>query len=1145
MAVSFSENQKKAIETRGKSLVLSASAGSGKTTVLVERVLRLVCEEKISLENLAVVTFTNAAAAGIKDKLRKALNERLSNTPADEHIRKQLLLLPDADISTVHSFCGRLIKKYSHVLKRDIPSSAKLLSDTEDKLLKQETAEELFDECYSQGDDRFINFIEFYSPGRNDDNLIKLILSVYEYVCSIPFYDEWIDNSIKAFSSGEDFDNTPMGIEIRAELDKILYSAISKYAMAIEFTESDEGLSKQTDTYKSELNQFKKAYSAQSFKEKTEILNTIPFKTLPAAKRGTDTSVSSGIRDRVKAKIKEFREEFSTWVMPDEKNLDALKMFFELIMKFDEFYKDKKYRKGNISFMDQEHLAIEILENDEISAELKNKYYEVMVDEFQDTNSVQDYIFEKIAKENNLFTVGDVKQSIYRFRHADPSVFTARINKGKNSSDTETIYLNENFRSSDNVASFANHIFSYIMNRETSFTDYRETDLLIPKKNAVSDIYAPEVVLCDASASAEEGVTSGEAAYIAEKIENIILDRDFLIGAEKRRVKYSDIVILTRSFNEKTLKFLSELTELGVPCRYDDKINLFDTAEIKTVLALLKVTDNPLDDISLIAVLRNIFNLSDAEIFEMRRNCPNREFYEVIKKERADIYNYLKDLRLFGIKYPLSDVVEKIYDDFLLPEKWTAMFTKTRKDNLMKLLNLASEFEETGFKGISAFIKYIDKIISTKEKLPSSDNLFSSDNDYVRVMTVHKSKGLEFPVVFLSGCGTKFNKRDMADPVLTDSALGVGCMNIDLEKRIKTSTLFRDIIAKKELCEMLSEEMRLLYVALTRAEYKIIVTGSVNNLAKRLEAYSDATYNSRFKLSYLDFLKAGCFLDFIMPPLMFVPGISDFGINIPLELKDSSADINVKFSIYDKEGVKKEKEEENLSELRYEIPDMKYEETARVFSYESPYMNMPKKISVTALNNMNENSSFVYSTAPELYVPDFNENAKMSVKRRGTMIHYIFEKINLEKLKNGKDVLGAVEELMQKNSVVFSNITVDDLRKVEEFFKNPIGIKMLRSNKILREKEFLIQMDSKDVYGGRAGKKITVQGIIDCCFWDNMGELWLIDYKYTTMSEEKIKETYKYQLELYKTALSKIMNVDPSHIHSVIWDINRSVSYKI
>lgn len=1143
MDVKFSKNQEKAINDRGKSLVLSASAGSGKTTVLVERVLKLVCEEKVSIENLCVVTFTNAAAAGIKSKLRKKLSERLSKNPDDEHIRKQLLLVSDADISTVHSFCGRLIKKYGYALKREISSSVRLSDDTEDKLLRQQIMEELIDDCYYRNDDDFVTMIECLSPGRNDDGLIAIMLKTYDYICSIPFYEKWVEESLKDFGETENFLVSPIGSELEKQLDSILFSAVSKYRAAVEHVEVTEGLENQADIYKSEYGILKNAYHEEGYNEKIRILNGLRFEKLPPAKRGSDTSVSASVRDKVKKAINGFLDKYGVFVFPDEENKKALEKFFTLILEFDRLYKDKKYEMGTITFNDQEHLAIELLGNDAIADEISEKYTEVMVDEFQDTNSVQDYIFERISRKNNLFTVGDVKQSIYRFRHANPAIFTKKILM--EDENKETIYLNENFRSSDNVAEFANLVCAFLMSREVSPIDYMKTDMLVPKKGVKEERFIPEVYICSSKKDAEDGITADEAEVIAVKINEMITDPYFLLPPENRRLRYSDVVILVRSFNDKTLKLLSDLSALGIPVRYDDKINLFDTAEIKTVASFLRVTDNPVDDISMLAVLRNVFELSDAYLFDLRRENPGMDFFSIIKKERKDIYETLASFRSFGLKYTVSELIRKIYDDFMLPEKWTAMYGVSRRDNLKKLLMLAEDFEAGGFVGVGAFVKYMNKIIETGKKLPSNDIGGEISGDYVRVMSIHRSKGLEFPVVFLSGCGSRLNKRDLSEQILTESSLGIGAVNVDSMKRIKSSTSQRDIISSSKLFEAICEEVRLIYVALTRAEFKTVVTGSVEKPEKRLAEYAASCYNSRFGMSYIDFIKVNTLLDLIMPPLMFTKAMDGYGKNIPKELCGSISDISMKFEIYESRGNLLKEQEDNARYLGMHIPRMEYREVKKVFSYSSPYGNMPAKISVTALNSMTENSTYVVAPAPELYVPDFLADAKMSERRRGTMLHYIFEKIDIEKLKETRNVLSEVERIMEKNPVIWENLNIEDLSKIESFFESPLGIKMLRSDNIFREKEFLIHLDSGEVYNGKAGKKIMVQGIIDCCFTDNMGELWLIDYKYTCLSEEKLKEKYSYQLELYKTAASKVFGVETGKIHTYIWDIKKCVSYKI
>lgn len=1139
MAVEFSKEQLKAIEIRNKDMVLSASAGSGKTTVLVERIIRLVCEEGISLENLAVVTFTNAAAGGIREKLRKALRSKIDEKPDDEHLRKELLLLSNADISTVHSFCGKIIKKYNQNLKVALPSGTRLMNETEEAVLKQECAEEIITEYYEKDDELFEQLMESYSPGRDDSEFVSLLLKAYGFILSIPFYEKWIEG----FLSGKNSDVLTESLDIY--VTSVLKSAASKYALAVEEVKTGEGLEKQQDYYIAEYNMLLKALNGKTLEDKLDVISKIAFEKLPPKKKGADNTISKTIRDHVKDLIKDIQINFSNY-SEDEFSIPGIVVkFFEIIKEIDSTVKERKYSSGCISFTDQEHFAIEILSDDSVSDELKKRYYEIMVDEYQDTNEIQDYIFSRISRGNNLFTVGDVKQSIYRFRHAKPSIFTQRIKNGAQNANSEVIYLNRNFRSSANVARTVNLIFSFIMNDDVSDIDYKSTDMLIPKCDEPAPDFETEVIICDDDTS-DEGIPSSEAQVIAEKIEKLMHNGLFFGKDSERRLRYSDITILIRGFSNKTLDFLSQLTELGIPCKYEDKINLFDTPEIKLMTAFLKAIDNPLDDISLLAVLRNVFNLDDNDLFELRKNDKYSDFFTLLKQKRHDIYKEIRNLSAYSARYGLSALISKLYKDYLIPEKWIAMGGVRRNDNLMTLLKTAREFEANGFKSTTAFLAYVEKLISTKKKIIPPD-LSDGDSDCVKVMTIHKSKGLEFPVVILAGCGNKFNTRDLNQSIILNSELGPGFNIVNPELRYRYPSLSKKIIAKRELHELLSEEMRLLYVALTRAENKLIITGTISNSEKRFAEYSAITYNSRFALSYTDFIEAGCYFDFIIPPLLFADQNKLLGTNIPTELvpavKDSDAKI-INFSAHSSES----KEQEDPGEIiRRLVFSEGVKGSFRIFSYDKPEREIPKKISVTALNKLSKDSVSVSmpSGGYEIYSPEFIKDGKLSSSRHGSMLHLIFEKIDLESLAKSRNILKEIYSIIDNNAFLKENMTIDDAKKIEEFFKHPLGIKLLRSKKVFREKEFLISYPSESIYPGSGDKEIIIQGIIDCCFEDTNKDIYLIDYKFTNKNEENIRKTYKQQLELYKLALSKLMNVDISLIRTYIWDINRCVSYDI
>jgi len=1139
MSVEYSREQLIALETRNKDMILSASAGSGKTTVLVGRIIRMVCEEGISLENLAVVTFTNAAASGIKDKLRKELRKKTDEQPDNEHLRKQLLIINNADISTVHSFCGRLIKKYGHLLPVALPVKTRLLNETEEAVMYQECIEEVITEYYEKDDELFERMMESYSPGRNDDDFTEMLLKTYHFILSIPFYTQWIDKIL------HETDNQALSDYLNSHIKSVLEASVSKYELALEEVRTTEGLEKQINTFEAEYSLLSKALSETDLIKRLEIISKITFDAIPRKKNGTDNTVSSSVRNEVKDAVRSIQQNYGSFINEDFSIPPVICKYFEIIRNLDAKIKERKYSDGCISFSDQEHFAIEILSDNSVAEELKKRYYEIMVDEYQDTNDIQDYIFSRISNGRNLFTVGDVKQSIYRFRHAKPSIFTERIINGQKKESSKVVYLNNNYRSSANVTETVNLIFSYIMNSSVSDIDYKTTDMLVPKNPEAVPGWTSEVIICE-DASDEEGIPLSEAQVIAEKIDSIIHKGLFFGKDSARSINYSDIAILIRSFNSKTLDFLSELTDLGIPCKYDDKINLFDTPEVKLVTAFLRAIDNPTDDISLLAVLRNVFGLSDAELFELRKSNPHSDFFTLIKKSYKRIYDEIISLSDYSSRYGLSMLINKLYNDYLIPEKWMAIGGTRRNDNLMTLVKTAREFEKDGFKSISGFLSYIDKLIATKKKIIPPD-LSDGNSNCVRVMTIHKSKGLEFPVVFLAGCGNSFNKRDLSKSILHNTELGIGFNRVNPELRCRYSSISKKIIAQKELHELLSEEMRLLYVALTRAEFKLIVTGSVSNTEKRIAAYSALTYNSTFGISYIDFLNANCYFDFIIPPVLFSEKNKDTGISVPSELAGNIKNADVTLSLYTAHSNDDENKENPGDILRRLVFSEKEKGDFRVFRYEKPEREIPKKISVTALNTIASEGTSVSMPAGgyELYTPEFDKKRKLSSSQHGTMLHLVFEKTDIEALAKSRDIFGEIQKLINNNQFLKEHMTVEDAFKIESFFKHPLGIKLLRSKKVYREKEFMISAPAESIYPGSEGKNVIIQGIIDCCFEDNNGDIYLIDYKYTDKDEKSIIQSYKHQIELYKKALCKLMKITPEKIHAYIWDIKKCVSYEL
>jgi len=1157
-SVKFSEEQLSAIEKRNSSLLVSAAAGSGKTAVLVERIIRKITEEKVNINELLVVTFTNAAANGMKEKIKKAIKECIKKDQTNVFLKKQLYLIDSANISTVHSFCMNLIKKYSYLLPENVPVSFTLLTDTEQALIKQQVINELINEYYEKNDEVFEKLSESYSTAKSDDMLIELILYLYSFLTSIPDYISWIEKRLDDLKSAEDFYSSDFAKSLYSHIIKILKDGIGKYEYALEFMNGDELLTPYYELFKSEQQALKEALKKDNLYDLLNKVESIEFESLNKhrAKKGAETTIPKNARDCVKDYINELKSVYTNDIiqaeLKTEDNLDIIFKLFEVIKEFDARFKAAKYEKGNLDFNDLEHLTIDLLSKD---GELKEEFYplresfnEIMVDEYQDTNDVQEAIFALLKKEDNLFTVGDIKQSVYRFRHANPNLFINRIKDYNENNKGDVISLNANYRCHENITNTVNCIFSFIMTENISKIDYKKSEMLICKGEFSSiseDKLETElkIALCDSDS--EETIESVESEMIASSIKKMINDEDFII--EGRRLSYSDIVILVRSFNEKTLSFLNNLKAEGIPAVYEDKTAFFETAEIKNIIAFLKVLDNPYDDISLIATLRNIFGYTENMLLDIRLLKEKCSFYEAFslsedKKDKEIIY-YLKELKNYSLKYELSFLLRKIYDDTFFIERQSAFVNGyKRKENLDRLIEIAREYENTEFKGIASFISYVNKIISGKRKLPAPN--LTDNIDAVKIMTIHKSKGLEFPVVILAGMHKKFNKMDLNKNVILNNKIGIGYNVVNLEKQYRYKSVYKRIIEDDEANELINEEMRVLYVALTRAKYKLIMSAGISRKDNWYIKYTSSLINSQPELSYIDFLGINCYLDMVMPPLLRHRAFSTICGN--QWIKDY--DFKLDFSLYQgekNEETKEDKEDKDIFKITPLEPEKISEFEKRVgFKYSNPFSKIPKKISVSDLKDvLGEDYNSKTGARTEIYVPDFRSENNITAAERGTLIHYIFEKTDLEKMKNSENKLSVILEFINDNQYLKDRLTLSDLKKAEAFFNHPLGIKMLRAKEVWREKDFLIRMNISELYddfeGLNSDGKVIVQGIMDCLFVDTKGDVYLIDYKYVNRSEKEIKRNYAYQIKLYRKAVSKIRKIPEKSIKAYIWDVNK------
>ena len=895
--VKWTEEQKQAIYEKGSNILVAAAAGSGKTAVLVERIINKIINENIDIDKLLVVTFTNAAASEMRERVLNAIYKKIDEDPENEKLQRQVTLLSKASICTIDSFCLDVVR--NNFFEIDIAPNFRIGDTTEIEILKQDVLEDLFEEKYEAEDENFTKLINTYTSYKDDTPLKELILKIYTYIQSNPFPERWLNEKIEMFNLSdkleENFANTIWGMlllkqvkevvedaELKLEAEKqnlAKYPELEKYFLII----NDD--IEQLELLKVNLDSWDKAY---------EIASNIKFKTWTTDKKITleakDTAKMA--RDTVKANLKKVTEKiliFNSKEANEDINdmYDVLKKLENIILEFGQKFEKRKKDKNIVDFSDVEHFALKILLNEdgtpsEIAKKYQEKYEEIAIDEYQDSNLVQEYILTSISKGNNIFMVGDVKQSIYKFRQARPDLFlkkykTYQTKANQGNEDDLKIQLFKNFRSRKEVLDFSNQIFASIMSEELGELNYTKEEYLNLGANyeeTNQDLKAEiDILLTDNEEDEKEDLATEQKARGTsdstwrssgedenddeegtERVENIELEAKFVANRikqlvenkfqiydakkqEKRDIKYKDIVVLLRSTKEPAPIFEKEILNLGMPVFSDSSAEYLESIEIQTIMSLLKIIDNPLQEIPLVAVMRSMIGgFTDNELVEIRLSDKYDNFYNTILKAkqtvepglRAKIDRFLNNLEMWRKEQEylsLNELIWKIYNDTGY-YNYVGLMTngELRQANLKMLFERAKQCESISFKGLFNFINYIEKV-KTSSKDMDSAKIIGENDDVIRIMSIHKSKGLEFPLVFLSGTGKQFNMQDLNNKILLHPEIGIGVKYIDYDRQIEYDTVSKQAMRNQIMLETLSEEMRVLYVALTRAKEKLIITG--------------------------------------------------------------------------------------------------------------------------------------------------------------------------------------------------------------------------------------------------------------------------------------------------------------------------------
>lgn len=913
MKPQWTADQQKVIDLRDSNILVSAAAGSGKTAVLVERIIGRITDKQapVDIDRLLVVTFTKAAAAEMRGRIGEALQQKLEQAPDDDNLQRQIGLLHNAQITTIDSFCQHIIRNYFHVINLD--PMFQVGDETDLKIMKEAVLGEVLEQKYADARQKenqvFLDAMQMFATGRTDKEIESIVLKLYELAQSYPFPDEQLEQwkNSYALRSVEEMEQTEWMEKYIADVQMIVAECEKKAFAAYQISVDGVGLEVYTPTIQTEWQQIKELRECKTLQELCDGIGKISFGRLSAI-RGNKHDKE--LQEQIKALRASYRDKGIEQLQkemlaepPEEmlammQQMDApVRELVQLTIDFGKAFAEKKREDGIIDFADMEHFALQILvTRDEdgnsvpsaTAKELQEYYEEIMTDEYQDSNYVQEMILTSISRGPEqspyLFMVGDVKQSIYQFRLARPDLFMEKYH----AYDTEEggnrrIDLRQNFRSRASVLESANYIFERIMRQDFGGIAYDDAAKLVP--GAVFDpceertADQTEIILLnmDAQEDNDFGKRELEAMAIGQKIRDMVQGDHPMYVSDKggyRPIEYRDIVILLRSMKGWTEEFQETLADMGIPAMAPKKTGYFATLEVQTMLNLLRVIDNPRQDIPFVAVLRSpIYGLQDEELAKIAAERSGLQYLDniwaycdrhedVLSEKLSDLLDTLQEYRRKAETVSVYELLREIYEETGYYALMSAMpGGEQRSANLDILLQQAIEFAENGHRGIFGFCRYIEML--KKSDIDFGEATVGTVANAVQLVSIHKSKGLEFPVVFVAGMGKQFNKQDMRKKLLLDVDYGVGANYVDLEERLYKPTVMKRFIARQMLENSLSEEVRILYVALTRAKEKLILTGTVKGIENKLQSW-DLTGAS---LQHSALLGAATYLDWIMPAL--------------------------------------------------------------------------------------------------------------------------------------------------------------------------------------------------------------------------------------------------------------------------------------
>ena len=1189
MSRKWTPEQENAINSTDGSILVSAAAGSGKTSVLVERVIKQITDldNPMDIDKFLIVTFTKAAAQEMRSRISARLSEMISKNPQNSHLYNQQIMLKCASLGTIHSFCASIIRE--NFYKLGISPKFRIAEEGEISIIKNQAMEKTLNDFYEFQNPDFIYTANLFGNEKNDNSLSLIIEQIYDFTRSLPFPEKWMNNVCKMYENITSVKDSPWG-KIAVNFAKKSFTEVQKILSQIKTISSkNENIQKSygeaIEKDLSEANSIMESLNIESWdkiSEKITQFSFSKFKPLRCKNCDFEKNVISEKRKYAKNLIENSKKYFTFSELGTINSLKKFKVvtktLFEVTNYFCEEISYLKTIKNIADYSDLEHWTIKLLSKDtdsgeinpsDIAFEISNRYAEIMVDEYQDINEIQNTIFKLINNNNKMFCVGDVKQSIYKFRHSKPQIFLGKKSDYRLYSKEENNYpakiiLGENFRSNPKIIDSINFIFESIMSEEAGEIQYNDEEKLVPggiyKEETQNDECDINFSIIDTSQS-QENSDILEADFIAEKITEMIHQKYKVIeNGTERPITYSDFCILMRSSNAHAHIYASRLLEQGIPAWSETKEKFLDTSEISNIISILQTINNPVQDIPLIsAIMSPIFGFNVDELSEIRESDRNNLFYFAVKKSSengmkkcTDFLEKINYWRKISCTVPCGELIEFIYQDTDYPALCLAKAKgEVKKANLELLVQYAEKFENQYHKGLSGFLDYIENIRQKKSDLEPA-SISSEYENTVKIMSIHKSKGLEFPVCIVAGCGKKFNFDK--NKVIINSDFGPAMKLKNDEGTLQFDNLMRKAVFSQNQNEDISEEMRIFYVALTRAKQKLFLVASIKEPTKIIEKSLILTQDTD-NISAFEVRNSSSFASWIIlcicqstlrNKLCNIMNLNEYiseknskHLNWDINLISPEPECPETLDNYE-ECTETQNSVENFDAAWRQIINDRFD---FVYPYKE-FINLPLKISASMMNQSGDWEQYTANSKPS-----FVSEKNFTPAQKGTALHKFmcfanFKRATLNGVKSEINYLLSEEFLTVKESESL-NVT-----QIQKFINSPLAKRILQSKKVLREQRFSVKIPPELLNKHAISEKISdtfvvMQGALDCAFQEN-GKYVIVDYK--TDKTENIKDLYeKYstQLNLYKYALEKISGINVKELIIYSFYLNESFSKTI